>query len=185
MPEVLTDGLRFGKPLGDDVTGSGKGLLNRTDLIPDIFPGLCLRVSHLNLPHLVSQRLQAFLLRHRGTGSPLRSVRQIQILQLTGHHTILNFGAQLVRKLSLLGDRGQYALLPLLHLREHIVPVLDLGDGYIIQPSGLLLPVTADERNRVALLEKMYAVLDLPILDSDGTGNIINIDILHIQSVIN
>ena len=63
--------------------------------------------------------------------------------------------------------------------------MLDLGDGDIVQPPGLLLPVTADERNGVSLLEKVDAILHLPILDADGTGDIVNIDVLHIQSVIN
>ena len=63
--------------------------------------------------------------------------------------------------------------------------MLDLGDGDIVQPPGLLFPVTADERNGVSLLEKVDAILHLPILDTDGTGDIVNIDILHIQSVIN
>ena len=58
--------------------------------------------------------------------------------------------------------------------------MLDLGDGDIVQPPGLLLPVTADERNGVSFLEKVDAILHLPILDTDGTGDIVNIDVLHI-----
>ena len=102
MPEVLPDGLRLGKPLGDDVTGSGESFLDGTNLVSDIFPGLDLRISHLNLPHPVGQRLQTFLFRHCGTGSPLRPVRQIKILQLTGHHAVLYLGTKFVSQFALI-----------------------------------------------------------------------------------
>ena len=62
--------------------------------------------------------------------------------------------------------------------------MLDLGDGDIVQPPGLLLPVTADERNGVSFLEKVDAILHLPILHGKGARDVVYVDILHIHKVL-
>ena len=184
MPEILADSLRLRKPLCDDVPRSGKSLLDRGDLLSDIFPRLRLRIGHLDLPHPVRQRLKTLFLRHRGAGSPLRPVWQVKILQLAGHHAILYPAPQLVRQLSLLGDRGKDAILPLLHVRKDIIPVLDLRHSHVVKTSGLLLSVTADERDGVSFLEKLHAVLHLPILHGKGARDVVYVDILHIHKVL-
>ena len=59
----------------------------------------------------------------------------------------------------------------------------DIRDLLVIQTAGTFLPVTADERYRAALLKKRRTVLHLPVLHTEETGYIIDIDLFHFSCI--
>ena len=58
--------------------------------------------------------------------------------------------------------------------------MLDLSHLGIVQTAGLLLPVTADERNGVAFFEQVDTILHLPVLHADFAGYALDVDLFHV-----
>ena len=59
--------------------------------------------------------------------------------------------------------------------------MLHFGDSRIVQSTGLLLAVTADERNRGTFLKKTDTVFDLPVLDAQLPGDFMDIKGFHLN----
>ncbi len=93
-PENLTQAFahsgRLGNPLGDDVPCAGERILNGRNAVIQILAGLRFRIGQTAGNHLVRKRLKPLFLSHGRTGAALRPVRQVQILQFAGNHTVLN-----------------------------------------------------------------------------------------------
>ena len=71
--------------------------------------------------------------------------------------------------------------LTFLHLSEHIRPMAYLRHSHFVKSSGSFLTITAHERNCSSLLEKFGTVLYLPLLYLQSLGNMIDINILHLD----
>ena len=175
----LPDRGRLAESFGNDVPCSRQGRLDIGHLVIDIFPRLSLKIPHIDSIHKLSQRLQAGLLCHNCPGTPLRTVRQIEVLEFGSIDTILHGNPEFGRKTSLRLYRGKYGGLPLLHLGEYICPMSDSGHLFVVQPAGLFLAVTAYERYGAALLEEGGAILYLPVLDSKCPGDMGNVNMIH------
>ncbi len=163
-PDSLPHFCRFTQPLRDDVTGSSQRDIQVRNLIIDILGRFVMKITHVHFIHLVSQRFQPGLLSHGSASSTLRTIRQIQVLQLVRIDARLNRLPQLRRQLVLRIDCREYRLLAFLHISEHISPMPDPCNLLIIKASRTLLTIAADKRNGTALLKKSRAILHLPIL---------------------
>ena len=57
--------------------------------------------------------------------------------------------------------------------------MLDLAYFHVCEAACALFAVTADEGDGAALLEQLYAILHLPLLDAQQLGDIIQVQFFH------
>ena len=170
---------RFTDSFGQYVAGALQRLLHRTDFPFHILAGFLFRTGGLAFPEQIGQRLQSPGYRHRSTGFPFGPIRQIQILQLTGIHTVFYLLPKGRRQLFLFFDGLQDRRLALFHLGENFGPVLDFGHFDVIEAARTLLPVTADERDGAAIGKQFRAILHLPGLHAQQLSNILDVEFFH------
>ena len=117
------------------------------------------------LQHDISrQRLQSLLLCDRGTRSPFRAVRTVQILH---RHLCLrrqDLLLQLFRQLSLLLNTGDNLLLLLFKITEVHQALIELSELLVIQRTCNLFSVSRNKRNRVPFIDQFYSSVNLPAL---------------------
>ena len=170
--EVLPDDGRLGKPLRDDVAGAGEGVIDGSHLPFHELLRVRLRIAGLPAPDQVRQRLQSLGHRHGGTGLPLGTEGQVQVLQGTGTYAVIDLSLQLRRQFSLFLDSTEDGSLPLLHLPEHLGPMLDFRYFHVRKSAGPFFPVSADERDGASLREEFRAILHLPVLHLQQRRNV-------------
>ena len=142
------------------------------------------RIGRGRVPEHVRQWFEPLFAGCRGTGAAFWPPRQVYVLQFGRGDAVPDTRAQLVSQRSGFGDSLQYSLLAFLHLVEHIGPVPHFGDLCVVHAACLFLAVAADERNGVAVGEHLYAILNLPVLDSEQTGYVLDIDFFHFAGLI-
>ena len=168
VAELRTDRLAFGYHLGDNVARSGKG-----------FGVLTFRTVQFHRPQFVRKGAVALLAGHAGTGAALGTERQIEVLNCLGVDLVFNRLAQGVGQLSLFFNAFQYGRLALLQFREAEKIVLDGCDLDLVEGSGALLTVTADERNGGPFFEESYAVFHLPGGYLQLAGYVVDVEAIH------
>ena len=105
-------------------------------------------------PYRICERLQATLPRNRRLGAALGPVRQVQVLQLTLVERRLNAGAQVVRQLALVFNRGKNGRTARQQVTKVRELVLNLANLYLVQRARRFLAVTRDERHGAAFIEQ-------------------------------
>ena len=179
LTQILADRGGLAEALRHDVPRTGERRLRIRHAALHELGVVLQRIARAHVPHQIRERLQAQLLRDRGAGAPLGPPGEVEVLQLRGGNAVLDLGAQLVRERTRLADDFQDGLLALLHLGEDVHPVADLRHIRVVHPAGLLLAVAADEGNGVAVREEFGAILNLPVLQVEEAGDVLDIDLFH------
>ena len=179
LPHEPTDVRRFRRPLGDDVPGASQRFFRGRNGLARIGRRFRKRIPDRVAQQFVRQGFQPLLAGHRSTGPALRAERQVEVLQLAGHHAVFDLRAQSVRQFPLSFDGRQDRRLPLVQFGKALGPMADLGDLHIVQAAGLFLPVPADERNGIPFREHVGAVFDLPVLDLQFLCNEMYVFFVH------
>ncbi len=98
-------------------------------------------------PDEIGERLEAAFHRHDGARSPLRSKRQIEILDLRLAGRTPDLGLELGRQLALVRNLRQHALDALVQLEQVSTPLLDRSDRDFVEAVRRLLAIARDERD--------------------------------------
>ena len=146
-----------GDALGADVTSSGKrggGVLHALGGIDETCRSRLRGFASLR-PDDVGEWLQPFLLRYHCACAALWLVGLVEVLERALHHALFDLVAQCVRKLALFVDGLDDRCPALLQFAVVCDALLYLQDLHFIQIAVRLLAVAGDERNRVAVLQKL------------------------------
>lgn len=173
--EILADFCGLAQPFGNYVARSGEGVVNAGNLSFDKGSRGCDDIAGADVPHHVRERLEAKLLRYCGTGAALRLEREVYILKLSGGDTVFDSVLESVIQCAGLGNGLEDCVLAFFHFGEDVDPVLDFGHLGIIHTARLFLSVAADERDGVAVLEHVGAILDLPALELEMVGYVVDV----------
>ncbi len=108
------------------------------------------RLRSLSRSDVQCKRLQPTLPCNHRPGPSLRLIWAIQILEL--HHRFCRFNvlSQGIIQLSLLFNRSENRLLPLLQIPKIAKPLIECTQHVIMHPAGGLLPVTRNKGNGVS-----------------------------------
>ena len=120
----------------------------------------CARVCKRARPQLLGQWRQPTLTRDGRTRSPLRLIRQIQIFERLLRRRTVHGCLQCIVQLALLVDALQYGGTTLFQLGQILRPVANVAQLHLIQPTRHFLPVTGNERQRVAVREQFKRALN-------------------------
>ena len=187
-PEYLTKSVTdrgcLAQTLRYDITSSRKRVLHSCNLLPDILACLRNRIRQEYIKHLVRQRPESGFPGCSGTRTSLRLERKIYILQLSGVCTTLYYGLKFRCKRSCLRDGFKDGRLAFFHFGIYIHPMTDFRHGNIVQTTGPLLTVSADEWYSRAFLKKGYTILHLPVLHIKSGGYSLYINIFHLNFLI-
>ena len=127
------------------------------------------RNRRLPLPreNVKRQRFQATLTGDHRTGATLRLIWTIDVLKLHRRLRFLDFLPQGSRQLSMLLDRGENRLLPLLQIPKITQTLIEGTQHIIVHRTRRLLAVTSDKRDRISLIDQSDDRLRLPGLQSE------------------
>ena len=147
----------IGDDLGDDIARPGQRVVGGRDLLADEpgrgGPRIALGALRQDV---LRERPQALVARDRRPGLAARPVRRVQILELGLGLGRAQLGLELRRQLALLGDRREDRGPAGLELDDVRPLLLDRADLDLVEPTGALLAVAGDERDRVALVEHRH-----------------------------
>ena len=179
IAQRLAEGRRLGEALGNDVTGTRKGVVDRGHLALDIAGRFGGRIGRFASPQCVRKRFQALCGSHGSLRLPLGAERQIEVLELLRIDSPFNAGAEIVGQGACLVYCLEDEILALFHSVEDIDLVADGAHLLIVEATGPLLAVAAYEGNGAAVGEKIGAVFHLPGLYREQGGDMIYIQLFH------
>ena len=134
-----------------------------------------MRVAGADVPHEVGERFQPGFLGHGRSCPAFRPEREVEVFEFGRADAVLDLLPKRVRERSCFGYGLEDGLLAFFHLVEDIGPVAHFRHLRVIHASGLLFAVAADERDGVAFGEHLYAVFDLPGLELQQRGYVVEV----------
>ena len=175
LAQFLTQIGTFAELLGQDMSGPQKCIGPGRNLPIRIgeIGGTCVQIGTGGVcgQNFPGQRLQPAFPSLRGKSLLPRFERQIEVFQPLRSRRGKNLFRQRLGELPLRLDGSQDRLLPIRKLAKFFQPALDVPNLLFIQAAGLVLAISRNEGNRVALVQQLHHCLNLPERDAQASCN--------------